>query len=41
MWIDSRLGEGTSTGIEIPEQTGLTAATVPDREGALVGTESL
>jgi hypothetical protein len=21
MWIDSRLGEGTSTGIEIPEQT--------------------
>jgi len=22
MWIDSRLGEGTSTGIEIPEQTG-------------------
>jgi hypothetical protein len=22
MWIDSRLGEGTSTGIEIPEQAG-------------------
>ncbi|MEQ1883428.1 MAG: sensor histidine kinase [Bryobacteraceae bacterium] len=22
MWIDSRLGEGTSTGIEVPEQTG-------------------
>ena len=41
MWIDSRLGEGTSTGIEIPEQTGVTAATAPDREGALVGTESL
>jgi len=41
MWIDSRLGEGTSTGIEIPEQPGVTAATAPEREGALVGTESL
>jgi two-component system LytT family sensor kinase len=41
MWIDSRLGEGTSTGIEIPEQTGVTAAIAPDRESALVGTESL
>jgi two-component system LytT family sensor kinase len=26
MWIDSRLGEGTSTGIEIPQQAGATAA---------------
>ncbi len=41
MWIDSRLGEGTSTGIEIPEQTGVTPERAPDREGALVGTESL
>jgi two-component system LytT family sensor kinase len=41
MWIDSRLGEGTSTGIEIPEQTGVTPESAPDREGALVGTESL
>ena len=41
MWIDSRLGEGTSTGIEIPEQTAARAERAPDREGALVGTESL
>src|ERR1700722_3903145 len=41
MWIDSRLGEGTSTGIEIPEQTGVTPERASDREGALVGTESL
>jgi hypothetical protein len=41
MWIDSRLGEGTSTGIEIPEQTGVTPERTPDHEGALVGTESL
>jgi two-component system LytT family sensor kinase len=41
MWIDSRLGEGTSTGIEIPEQTGVRPERAPDREGALVGTESL
>lgn len=40
MWIDSRLGEGTSTGIEIPEQTGATPERPPEREGALVGTES-
>ena len=31
MWIDSRVGEGTSTGIEIPEQVG----------GTVVGVESL
>ena len=31
MWIDSRLGEGTSTGIEIPEQA----------SGTVVGVESL
>jgi two-component system LytT family sensor kinase len=31
MWIDSRLGEGTSTGIELPEQT----------SGSVVGVESL
>ena len=41
MWIDSRLGEGTSTGIEIPEQAGVTPERAPEREGALVGTESL
>jgi two-component system LytT family sensor kinase len=28
MWIDSRPGEGTSTGIEIPEQAGGTPQTV-------------
>ncbi len=31
MWIDSRLGEGTSTGIELPEQT----------NGSVVGVASL
>ena len=31
MWIDSRIGEGTSTGIELPEQT----------SGSVVGVESL
>ena len=31
MWIDSRLGEGTTTGIELPEQT----------SGTVVGVESL
>ena len=31
MWIDSRLGEGTSTGIELPEQS----------SGTVVGVESL
>jgi two-component system LytT family sensor kinase len=31
MWIDSRVGEGTSTGIELPEQT----------SGSVVGVESL
>jgi two-component system LytT family sensor kinase len=41
MWIDSRLGEGTSTGIEIPEQTGVTPERAFEREGALVGTELL
>jgi two-component system LytT family sensor kinase len=41
MWIDSRLGEGTSTGIEIPEQSGVARERPPEREGALVGTESL
>jgi len=41
MWIDSRLGEGTSTGIEIPEQVGVAPERGPEREGALVGTESL
>jgi two-component system, LytTR family, sensor kinase len=29
MWIDSRIGEGTSTGIEIPEQTGAAPAVAP------------
>jgi len=36
MWIDSRPGEGTSTGIEIPEQTGMAPQTVD----AYVGGES-
>ena len=33
MWIDSRLGEGTSTGIEIPEQTGVAPERAPERAG--------
>jgi len=33
MWIDSRLGEGTSTGIELPEQMSNAAA----RAESLVG----
>jgi two-component system LytT family sensor kinase len=38
MWIDSRPGEGTSTGIEIPEQTGRGAQINPAQEtDALVG----
>jgi len=42
MWIDSRLGEGTSTGIEIPEQTGGAPERAPERAAdALVGSESL
>ncbi len=42
MWIDSRLGEGTSTGIEIPEQTGAAPERAPERAAdALVGSESL
>ncbi len=41
MWIDSRLGEGTSTGIEIPEQTGSAPQRAPERADALVGSESL
>lgn len=41
MWIDSRLGEGTSTGIEIPEQTGGTPERAPERADALVGSGSL
>src|SRR6185437_16836697 len=31
MWIDSRPGEGTSTGIEIPEQTGGAPERAPER----------
>ena len=45
MWIDSRQGEGTSTGIEIPEQAaGATrhADESPDKPAdALVGSPSL
>jgi len=26
MWVDSKLGEGTSTGIDLPEQAGTAAA---------------
>jgi two-component system LytT family sensor kinase len=29
MWIDSRPGEGTSTGIELPGQSGLPSAEAP------------
>lgn len=36
MWIDSRLGEGTSTGIEIPEQTG----SVTRQHNVLVGSST-
>jgi two-component system LytT family sensor kinase len=35
MWIDSRLGEGTSTGIELPEQV---SGTVVRVESLAVGT---
>jgi len=41
MWIDSRPGEGTSTGIDIPEQTGGVHEGVTERADALVGSESL
>jgi two-component system LytT family sensor kinase len=41
MWIDSRPGEGTSTGIEIPEQAGAVAQTVDQPGDALVGGRSL
>jgi two-component system, LytTR family, sensor kinase len=27
MWVDSRMGEGTTTGIDLPEQAGVTAST--------------
>lgn len=43
MWIDSRLGEGTSTGIEIPEQTGgapLIAVNASSKADAYVGSPS-
>jgi len=26
MWVDSRLNEGTTTGIDLPEQTGVTSS---------------
>ena len=41
MWIDSRLGEGTSTGIEIPEQAGAAAQTAEQTADALVGSSPL
>jgi two-component system LytT family sensor kinase len=31
MWVDSRLGEGTSTGIDLPEQAGQTSSSPPSR----------
>jgi len=34
MWIDSRLGEGTSTGIEFPEQPGESAAAAVPKSSA-------
>ena len=30
MWVDSRLGEGTSTGIDLPEQAGATSSVKTD-----------
>jgi two-component system, LytTR family, sensor kinase len=41
MWVDSRLGEGTSTGIDIPEQAVGKPEGAPDQADALVGSESL
>jgi two-component system LytT family sensor kinase len=41
MWIDSRLGEGTSTGIEIPEQSGASPTqNAPEKAEAVVGSPS-
>jgi two-component system LytT family sensor kinase len=37
MWIDSRLGEGTSTGIELPEQANGTVVGVASMAGSGVG----
>ena len=37
MWVDSKPGEGTSTGIEIPEQTGGEQAANSPAADALVG----
>jgi two-component system LytT family sensor kinase len=34
MWIDSRLGEGTSTGIELPEQVSGTVVRVESLVGS-------
>ncbi|MGZ4833681.1 MAG: sensor histidine kinase, partial [Terriglobales bacterium] len=41
MWIDSRPGEGTSTGIEIPEHAGAAPEHAIERADVLVGSESL
>jgi two-component system LytT family sensor kinase len=41
MWIDSRPGEGTSTGIEIPEHTGAAPQRPIEPADVLVGSESL
>jgi len=41
MWIDSRPGEGTSTGIEIPEHAGTAPQRAIERADVLVGSESL
>jgi len=40
MWIDSRVGEGTSTGIEFPEQTGGVIPAAVEAADALVASES-
>jgi two-component system LytT family sensor kinase len=41
MWIDSRPGEGTSTGIEIPEHAGAAPQRGIEPADVLVGSESL
>jgi two-component system LytT family sensor kinase len=40
MWIDSRPGEGTSTGIDIPEHASLTLKRAPETTDVLAGVES-
>jgi hypothetical protein len=34
MWIDSHVGEGTTTGIELPQQSGVTVVGVESLAGS-------